>query len=73
MLPKPVPDNSRERETEVLTREAREAAGFSPAWKKEKVSQAESQQWKAADCGRQDCGRTVAGLLLTDNLSGLQE
>ena len=75
MLPKPVPDNSREREreTEVLTRQAREAAGFPPAWKKEKVSQAESQQWKAADCGRQDCGRTVAGLLLTDNLSGLEE
>ena len=54
----------------MLTRPglAREAAGVSPpAWKKEKVSQAESGKL------RRRTGRTVAGLLLTDNLSVLEE
>ena len=70
MLPKPVRDNSREREREIdpgwklLPCCSKKVI---TGWKKEKVSQAESGKL------RRRTGRTVAGLLLTDNLSVLEE
>ena len=78
MLPEPVPDNSRERERErerercCVDPAGQGSCGFSPAWKKEKVSQAETWCGKLRTGGGRT-GRTMAGLLLTDNLSELEE